>query len=92
MKVGIELDHEKALRILTDAGGSLPSVPPGCNTALTAFATVDGLPAVAVNQSGFAPHRSDNEEQVNGLSVFVAIEGGDQETLMNYVRGELRLK
>ena len=32
----------------------MPAIPAGANTVWTLFRTADGLPAVVINQSGFA--------------------------------------
>lgn len=93
MKVGLEIDQNKALRILRDAGiPEPPRIPPNCNTVLVPFETIDGLPAVAINQTKFVPTQDDNEEQVNGLTVAVAIKGGNEESLMDWARRELGLE
>lgn len=72
MRVLAALNHADALAILRDAGVSAPAMAAGKNTVWKHFRTVDGLPAIAVNQSGFARELKDNEEEVNGLCVFIA--------------------
>jgi hypothetical protein len=69
IKIGVCLDHKEALKIYTDAGGAYPVIPPKKNTVWRYFADADGRLAVIINQRGFAPVASDNEEEVNGCLV-----------------------
>jgi len=77
MKIGITIKHDESLQILKDAGVNPPRIPKGKNTSWKHFKTVDGLQALVVNQSGGVPTAQDNEEEVNGLSVLVAIDAPD---------------
>lgn len=74
IKIGVILDHRQCLEILADNSLEAPKIPVGCNTVRKSFALADGRHAVIVNQKGFSPNASDNEEQINGLSLFIAIE------------------
>lgn len=55
MKIAVALHHTDAARILSEAGQPIPRIPAGCNTISQHFTTADGLPALVVNQTGFAP-------------------------------------
>lgn len=65
------LEHAAADRLLAAAGWQIPAIPAGCNTVEFPFTTADGRRALAVNQRGFAPRASDNEEEVNGCLVLI---------------------
>lgn len=77
MKIGVTIKNDESLRILKDAGVKPPRIPKGKNTSWKHFRTKDGSQAVVVNQCGGVPTAEDNEEEVNGLSVFVAIDAPD---------------
>jgi hypothetical protein len=70
------LSHSDADRVLAEAGWKIPEIPKGCNTVTFYFQTKEGLQALAVNQSGFAPTANDNENQVNGCMVVVCLDRG----------------
>ena len=74
INIGFVLDHDQALEIFQAAGHTYPSIPEGLNTVCRFFITEDGLPALIVNQRGFAPIQSDNEEPVNGCSMAIALD------------------
>lgn len=74
IKIGIILDHKEALAIYTASGHDYPTIPDGCNTLEKSFRTPDGKHALLVNQRGFSPIASDNEEEVNGCLVFICTE------------------
>ena len=80
MQIGIIIDHKEALSVYQAAGHSYPTIPANSNTYHAHFTTADGNPALIVNQRGFAPTASDNEEQVNGCSVAIAIDPPDPDT------------
>jgi len=80
MKIGLELDHDKALAAYQAAGHPFPAIPAGCNTFYRHFTSVDGDHAVIINQRGGVPLASDNEEQINGCSLAVAIDPPDAAT------------
>lgn len=77
MIIAVTLDHATALAAYTAAGHPYPTIPAGCNTVWHPFTTTEGQPAVVVNQRGFAPEAGDNEEQVNGCLLAVAIDAPD---------------
>ena len=74
MKIAILLDHHQCLEFLAENRLEIPKIPPGCNTVWCDLILSDGRHAVAVNQTGFLPLASDNEEPINGLSLFIADE------------------
>lgn len=74
MQISTELDHTKALSIYQAAGHPFPAIPAGANTRTEPFITTNGLPAVLVNQRGFSPIATDNEEQINGCMVLQAVD------------------
>ena len=74
MKIAVALAHTDAARILSEAGQPIPLIPAGCNTISQHFVTADGLPALVVNQTGFAPTQSDNEEECNGCAVAIVLD------------------
>jgi len=94
MRVLAALNHADALAILRDAGVSAPAIPPGKNTVWKHFRTNDGHPAVAVNQTGFARELEDNEEEVNGLCVFIAPDNdpGASDALEAHIMEQLGLQ
>ena len=73
MKIAIITRHNEAASILRDAGVSIPKIPAGCNTISQHFKTAEGQPALVINQTGFAPLQSDNEEECNGCLVAIAL-------------------
>lgn len=74
MKIAVTLTHTDAARILFEAGQPIPRIPAGCNTISRHFVTADGLPALVVNQTGFTPTQSDNEEECNGCAVAIVLD------------------
>lgn len=66
--------HAEADRFLEENGWAIPAIPPGCNTSLFYFETKDGLQALAINQKGFQRGLEDNEQEVNGCSIFVCLD------------------
>lgn len=74
MKIAVTLHHNEAVSILRDAGAAVPRIPTGCNTISQHFTTAEGLPALVVNQTGFAPTQADNEEECNGCSVAIVLD------------------
>jgi hypothetical protein len=74
MKIAVTIHHAEAARILTDAGVPVPRIPTGCNTISHHFTTADGLAAVVINQTSFAPTQADNEEECNGCSVAIVLD------------------
>ena len=89
------LDHHQSLAPFTEAGHPYPSIPSGKNSIWHHFVTVDGYHAVIINQSGFMPRASDNEEQPNGCTLIVALNPPDaaaaRATLEAQVRELLKL-
>ena len=79
MTISAELDHHRALAHFTAAGHAFPAIPPGKNTVWHHFTLPDGSPAVLVNQSGLIPTAADNEEQVNGCSLIVALDAPSED-------------
>lgn len=80
MKIGTILDHATALAAYQAAGFSFPEIPPGMNTVWHHFDDQDGTPCIIVNQRGHIPTAEDNEEQVNGCSLLVAVDAPDPDT------------
>lgn len=74
MKIGVNITHAEALAAYTAAGHAFPTIPAGKNTIWHHFTTVDGLPAVILNQRGMTPTATDNEQEVNGCSFAVALD------------------
>lgn len=77
----LELDHRTCADLLAAAGQPPLQIPPGCNTVHCLFQTAEGKRALMVNQGGFAPQASDNEEPVNGYqcAIIEAPEMSDDE-------------
>lgn len=80
LKIGVTCDHAAALAAYTAAGHTYPEIPAGRNTVWHHFVTADGHPAAIINQRGFAPQASDNEEQCNGCTLAVALDAADNPT------------
>lgn len=74
MQIATITGHRQCLAFLAKNNIDAPTIPFGCNTVLKSFIIADGRHAVAVNQTGFTPIASDNEEQINGLVIFIADE------------------
>lgn len=77
MRIAVELDHHKALAAYLAAGQPFPEIPEGKNTVWHHFVLDSGECAMIVNQRGFAAAAADNEEQVNGCLLAVAIDAAD---------------
>lgn len=74
VRIGVVMEHKKALAIYTDAGNPYPYLPEGKDTLIVPFVTTDGQHAVIVNQGGFTPEAADNEDEVNGCLVAVVLD------------------
>lgn len=74
MKIAALLDHRQVLSFLSDNNLEAPAIPKGCNTIWQPIVLPDGHHAMVVNQRGFSPTAQDNEEEVNGLTLFIAVE------------------
>lgn len=74
MKITALLNHRQCLAFLSGNNLDYPTIPSGCNTIWRDLVLADDRHAVIVNQTGFRPMASDNEEQVNGLSLYIADE------------------
>jgi hypothetical protein len=74
MKIAALLHHRQCLAFLSENNLEAPTIPSGCNTIWRDLVLADDRHAVIVNQTGFKPMASDNEEQVNGLSLYIADE------------------
>src|SRR5262245_33400885 len=74
-------EHSEALKALRAAGLECPTIPSGCNTVLFPFTTKGGARALAINQKGFIPVASDNEQEVNGCLLYVLGESLGNDTL-----------
>jgi hypothetical protein len=74
MNISALLQHRQVLAFLAEHGLDTPAIPPGCNTIWKPLTLPDGRHAVVINQSGFTPSSADNEEEVNGLLLFIADE------------------
>lgn len=95
MRIGTIIDHDQALAVYTQAGHAYPTIPDSYNTVWHHFETVDGEPAVIINQRGLALTSSDNEEPVNGCTVAIALDPPDaataRSTLERWVREMLEI-
>jgi hypothetical protein len=83
IKIGVCLDHAQAFKLYTDTGAEYSVIPRGKNTVWLHFTTTDGKPAVIINQRGFAPHASDNEEEINGCSVAIVLDDAPEDEAWN---------
>jgi hypothetical protein len=77
MNVAVILDHAQALAAYQEAGHPFPAIPPGKNTVWHNFTMPEGRAAVIVNQRGFASMARDNDEQVNGCTLAIAMDEPD---------------
>ncbi len=95
MKIGVNITHAEALAAYTAAGHAFPTIPAGKNTIWHHFTTVDGLPAVILNQRGMTPEATDNEQEVNGCLLAIALEAptpeAGQQALEGWVQDMLEL-
>lgn len=74
-KINVNLDHAAAAAEYAAATGEdWPRIPPGKNTVWRHFVTRSGQHAIIINQRGFAPEATDNEQQVNGCSIAVLLD------------------
>lgn len=71
MKIAALLIHRQVLAFLAENGLEAPAIPSGANSIWKDITLADGRHAVVLNQTGFSPEASDNEEEVNGLSLFI---------------------
>lgn len=96
MKIGTIIDHQTALSAYTAAGHGYPTIPAGKNTVWHHFRDTDGNYCIIINQRGFQPTVTDDEQQLNGCSLFVAIDPSDapvaRATLEAHVREMLGLE
>jgi hypothetical protein len=74
MKIAALIQHRQVLDFLAENHLEAPSIPEGCNTFYRDLTLPDGRHAIILNQSGFTPTAEDNEEECNGLSLFIADE------------------
>lgn len=82
MRIGVEIDHRKAIAIYREAKGdprAYPRIPEGCNTYWEHFVTADGQPALAITQRGFARLPEDKDAENNGCSVAVVLDSCNSE-------------
>jgi hypothetical protein len=93
LKIGINLDHAESLAAYQAAGHGYPAIPTGKNSVWYHFTTTDGRCAVILNQTGFAPQASDNEEQINGCMLAVMLDSVPdpiaRQSLEDWIRTEL---
>lgn len=71
MKIAALINHRQVLALLTENSLAAPTIPAGCNTYYQPVTLADGRHAVVINQRGFTPTAADNEEECNGLSIFI---------------------
>ena len=77
----IHISHEECLGILRSEEISAPKIPPGCNTVEWFFRKHTGEFCMGINQSGFARELSDNEQQVNGITLIICLDSSlDEES------------
>lgn len=69
--VRVVMDHATACDLIRSAGREPPKIPAGCNTVTMLLRLADGLPALAINQTGWVPRASDDEQEVNGCMLIV---------------------
>ena len=93
MKLAALLIHRQVLAFLTENGLEPPAIPPGCNSIWRDITLADGRHAVVLNQTGFSPEATDNEEECNGLSLFILDEEPTPEGkagLLNWMEEQLK--
>ena len=74
IKIVVCLEHAPALKLYQmHTGREYPDIPPGQNTLIAHF-KVEGRCAVLINQRGFMPQATDNEQEINGCCVAIAAE------------------
>ena len=71
MKIAALTQHRQVLAFLTENNLTAPVIPAGCNTFYQPLTLTDGRHAVVINQRGFSPTAADNEEECNGLTLFI---------------------
>lgn len=76
MAVRVILDHATACRMIREAGHEPPRIPAGCNTCTMLLRLRSGEPALAINQTGWAPIATDNEHEVNGCLLLILLDAG----------------
>jgi len=74
VQLRLHSSHSDADRILAAAGWRVPTIPEGCKSSSFYFETHEGFHALAVNQRGFTPEASDNEQEVNGCAVIECLD------------------
>ncbi len=76
-RVVFDLDHARALALVTAAGLVPARIPPGCNTVYQHFRIAQGHHALLVRQRGFVPLQSDDERPVNGALALILLDADD---------------
>jgi hypothetical protein len=77
----VELDHDNALKLLSDSGIGLPAIPAGSNSAWAHFKTRDGRLAAVITQTGFEERETDLGRGVSGATVIICLERQDAQSL-----------
>ena len=93
MKIASLLIHRQVLAFLTENGLEAPTIPPGYNSIWRDITLADGRHAVVLNQTGFTPKATDNEEECNGLSLYILDEPPTPEgktSLLNWMEEQLK--
>lgn len=72
--VRIIMSHADALAKLAADGYLHPRIPDGCNTSTWYYQDRDGHQCLVANQRGFTRELQDDEEEVNGLGVFILLD------------------
>lgn len=72
--VRIIMSHADALAKLAADGYLPPRIPEGCNTSTWYYQDRDGHQCLVANQRGFTRELQDDEEEVNGLGVFILLD------------------
>lgn len=71
MKIAALLQHRKVLDFLAENNLQAPAIPLDANTVWRDLTLADGRHAVVLNQKGFNPTAADDEEECNGLSLYI---------------------
>jgi hypothetical protein len=77
----VELDHDNALKLLSDSGKVLPAIPAEANTAWEHFRTNDGRLAAVIMQTGIEERETDLGRGVSGATVIVCLDSQGADSL-----------
>jgi hypothetical protein len=77
----VELDHDNALKLLSESGKVLPVTPAGANTAWEHFKTHDSRLAAVIMQTGIEERETDLGRAVSGATVIVCLDSQGADSL-----------